>query len=269
VDEPDAALPAKLKLDAMAFVPPPDAAPPIAPVPKRELDALLEKAGEPLAPESCRATDAATVKRLEEAARALYPKGDSFGALAALADARGDLAEEWALRARAQLANDAARALVSAEEAARLCPTYAVAHNLAGNALQKMGKLDQAEEAYERALHLNESVGDKVGSSSNYNNLAVIFANRSDPNQAFRYYRKSLKLDREIGNLRGVAIDYNNMGTLCFKMGRWERSLAYYARCRAMAVQLGDLATPWPLPYLKGRDQARRLREREQEAPRV
>jgi anthraniloyl-CoA monooxygenase len=35
------------------------------------------------------------------------------------------------------------------------------------------------------------------------------------------------------------------------------------------AVQLGDLATPWPLPYLAGRDQARRLRERVQEAPRV
>jgi tetratricopeptide (TPR) repeat protein len=149
---PDAALPALLRLDAMAFVPPPDAPPPAVPVPKRELDALLEHAGEPLAPESCRVTDAATLKRLEEAARALYPKGDSFGALAALGDAPGDHAEEWALRARAQLPNDAARALISAQEAARLCPTYAVAHNLAGNALQKMGKLDQAEEAYERAL---------------------------------------------------------------------------------------------------------------------
>ncbi|MCC5971926.1 MAG: bifunctional salicylyl-CoA 5-hydroxylase/oxidoreductase [Pararhodobacter sp.] len=35
------------------------------------------------------------------------------------------------------------------------------------------------------------------------------------------------------------------------------------------ATQLGDEATQWPLPYLPGRDQARRLAEREQEAIRV
>jgi len=35
------------------------------------------------------------------------------------------------------------------------------------------------------------------------------------------------------------------------------------------AIQLGDTATPWPLPYLPGRDQARRLAQKAQEAFRV
>jgi anthraniloyl-CoA monooxygenase len=35
------------------------------------------------------------------------------------------------------------------------------------------------------------------------------------------------------------------------------------------AIQLGDDATEWPLPYLRGRDQARRLRQRQQEAIRA
>jgi anthraniloyl-CoA monooxygenase len=35
------------------------------------------------------------------------------------------------------------------------------------------------------------------------------------------------------------------------------------------AVAQGDLETAWPLPYLAGRDQARRLREREREAARA
>ena len=35
------------------------------------------------------------------------------------------------------------------------------------------------------------------------------------------------------------------------------------------ATALGDTGTPWPLPYLGGRDQARRLRERQQEQIRV
>jgi anthraniloyl-CoA monooxygenase len=35
------------------------------------------------------------------------------------------------------------------------------------------------------------------------------------------------------------------------------------------AVELGDEATEWPLPYVRGRDQARRLRQRHQEAIRA
>lgn len=35
------------------------------------------------------------------------------------------------------------------------------------------------------------------------------------------------------------------------------------------AIQMGDDATEWPRPYLRGRDQARRLRERQQEAIRA
>jgi anthraniloyl-CoA monooxygenase len=35
------------------------------------------------------------------------------------------------------------------------------------------------------------------------------------------------------------------------------------------AIQLEDGATPWPLPYLAGRDQALRLRQRSQEVVRA
>jgi tetratricopeptide (TPR) repeat protein len=68
--------------------------------------------------------------------------------------------EGWALLARAQLAGDAGTAEATAAEAAaaeavRLCPGYAVAHNLLGNALQKLGKAPAAEDAYVRALSAN------------------------------------------------------------------------------------------------------------------
>ncbi len=117
---------------------------------RKELDELLEKT-EPLAPASCRATDADTVSRLVEAARAL---GDEQRdkALTILGDNPGTSSEAWALLSRAQLASDAGKAEASAAEAARLCPSYAVAHNLAGNALQKLGKAQPAEDAYVRAL---------------------------------------------------------------------------------------------------------------------
>jgi Tfp pilus assembly protein PilF len=65
---------------------------------------------------------------------------------------RTDSAEAWALRARAELPADATKALASAEEALRLCPKYSVALNVSGNAQQKLGRFELAEDAYSQAL---------------------------------------------------------------------------------------------------------------------
>jgi Flp pilus assembly protein TadD/predicted Ser/Thr protein kinase len=127
----------------------PDAASVVEASSRKELDELLAKS-EPLAPESCRATDGPTVTLLLDAARAL---GDSQRekALQMLGEHPAS-SEAWALRARAQLATDAEKAQVSASAALRLCPGYAVAYNLSGNALQKLGNLKPAENAYVLAL---------------------------------------------------------------------------------------------------------------------
>jgi serine/threonine protein kinase/Flp pilus assembly protein TadD len=117
---------------------------------RNELDELLEKT-EPLAPDSCRSRDAATLTRLIDAARALAGEQPDK-ALAVLGDNPGASAEAWALLSRAQVTNHADRAESSAAEAVRLCPSYPVAHNVSGNALQKRGKVKEAEDAYVRAL---------------------------------------------------------------------------------------------------------------------
>ncbi|MGH9885570.1 MAG: tetratricopeptide repeat protein [bacterium] len=128
----------------------PDAAPGVEVSPRKELDDLLAKT-EPLAPESCRAKDGPTVTLLLDAARAL---GDNQRdkALKMLGEHPVARGEAWVLLSRAQLAADAEKAQQSASEALRLCPGYAVAYNLSGNALQKLGNLKQAENAYVLAL---------------------------------------------------------------------------------------------------------------------
>jgi tetratricopeptide (TPR) repeat protein len=128
----------------------PDAAPAVEASPRKELDELLAKS-EPLAPESCRANDGPTVKRLLDAARAL---GDNQRekAVQIVGEHPGASSEAWVLLSRAQLAADAEKAQLAASEALRLCPGYAVAYNLSGNALQKLGNLKPAENAYVLAL---------------------------------------------------------------------------------------------------------------------
>jgi serine/threonine protein kinase len=117
---------------------------------RKELDELLART-EPLAPEKCRAKDAATVTRLLDAARALGGN-QRDNALQILGANPGASAEAWALQSRALLASNAESAQRAALEATRLCEGYAVAYNLSGNALQKLGNAKAAENAYLLAL---------------------------------------------------------------------------------------------------------------------
>jgi tetratricopeptide (TPR) repeat protein len=117
---------------------------------RKELDELLAKA-EPLAPEKCRANDLATVTRLLDAARALGGN-QRDKALQILGANPGASSEAWALLSRAQLASNAEGAQRAALEATRRCEGYAVAYNLSGNALQKLGNAKAAENAYLLAL---------------------------------------------------------------------------------------------------------------------
>jgi tetratricopeptide (TPR) repeat protein len=128
----------------------PDAAATADGTKRKELDELLAKT-EPLAPDGCRAKDTPTVTRLLDAARALADD-QRDKALQILGEHPGTSSEAWAMLSRAQLATDAEKAQVSASEALRRCPGYAVAYNLSGNALQKLGNVKPAENAYVLAL---------------------------------------------------------------------------------------------------------------------
>ncbi len=131
--------------------------PPVGdPAKRKELDDLLPRT-EPPVPDGCRTTNPAILTRLIDATRALGEDGGRARALTILGDHPGPSSEAWALLARAQLASDAGAAeavaaQASAAEALRLCPGYAVAYDLSGNALQKLGKAQAAEDAYVRAL---------------------------------------------------------------------------------------------------------------------
>ena len=128
---------------------------------RTRLDALLGGEGDPLPPSPCRTRDAALVDRLTRAASALRggvigaPRAQDREALAQLAAADGGAAaERRALLARARLIVEpnADGALADAQAALALCPGYALAHNLAGNAQSRAGRFDDAATEYRAAL---------------------------------------------------------------------------------------------------------------------
>jgi len=112
--------------------------------------------------------------RLAAAKQKLAGFGDPAPPDACPPDAAADAAE-LVLEARQAITGDPTKAIAAADQALQKCPSAAAAHNVRGNALQKAGKLEDAGDAYARALQF----------APDYDaprfNLGVIQLRRRDP----------------------------------------------------------------------------------------
>jgi tetratricopeptide (TPR) repeat protein len=148
--KPDAA-PAKPVASAADAAPPADAAP--AKPPATAADAAPAKPAATAADAApARAdVDPGPLLRLAELKKKLAAFGDPPPPAACPTDA-SLAAAELVLQAREAMATDATRAATLAEQAIDKCQSFAAAHNVHGNALQKAEKFDDAADAYARAL---------------------------------------------------------------------------------------------------------------------
>jgi tetratricopeptide (TPR) repeat protein len=143
----------------------------------------LQEWGEapPLA--ACQTKAEGTISLLADALVAMRPaagtQADPKKAIAILAKADIGSAERWVMLARAQfLDGDDAGVVNSAQRGLDLCPEYAAAHNLLGKAMQRTGKLVEAEAAFRRAL-----ASDKEFVAPKFN-LALLFLKKGDAGSA-------------------------------------------------------------------------------------
>jgi Flp pilus assembly protein TadD len=132
---------------------------------------------------ACQTKDEGTLSLLSDALSAMRPAAgtqpDPEKAIALLAGADIGSAERWVMLARAQfLAGDDAGVVDSAHRALDLCPEYAAAHNLVGKAMQRTGRLDEAEAAFRRAL-----ASDKEFLAPKFN-LALLCLKKGDADSA-------------------------------------------------------------------------------------
>ena len=134
----------------------------------------------PATSESGSASGATTTATTDVAARLAAAKaklagfGDPAPPDACPTAAAADAAE-LVLAARRRMANDPAGALEAAEKALRACPSAAAAHNIRGNALQATNRLDDARDAYARALQFAPDY------AAPRSNLGVIQLRNHDP----------------------------------------------------------------------------------------
>ncbi len=112
--------------------------------------------------------------------------------------------EYWGLRANASLhlGSDNENILMESQKATELCPEFAFAHKLFGNAMQKAGRFDEALTAYEKAISHDP------GYSAARFNSGLVHLRQNRPKKAVQVFDELLERDggHSLGRmLRGQA----------------------------------------------------------------
>ena len=120
-----------------------------------------------------------------------------------------------------------------------------------GNIYQIQGDMEKALEHYEKALKIDEEIGNKQGIASDLGNMGVIYRIQGDLGKALEHHEKALEIDERIGNKQGIATHLGNIGTVYQIQGDMEKSLEHHEKSleideeignkRGMATNLGNM----------------------------
>ncbi|WP_445664002.1 CHAT domain-containing protein [Fodinibius sp. AD559] len=103
---------------------------------------------------------------------------------------------------------------------------------------KRMGKVDQAEKFYNKALPLAQESGDSLLIGTVYNNLAGVYSNRGDYSSALENYQQALNYYK---NKRFKAITLSNIGRVYVELSLYDRALEYHNRSLKIRQEIGSV----------------------------
>lgn len=138
-----------------------------------------------------------------------------------------NLKQAEALRHLGALAflHDTQKALSAYQRSTILDPRNPEGWNQLGNLYLRIGELEKAENAYQALLKIDDS--SSIYQAVVLCNLGIIYQTRGDLDRAIDYHEKALKLNQELGNKEGIAINNGNLGIVYGKQGNFPYAMRY------------------------------------------
>ena len=118
----------------------------------------------------------------------------------------------------------------------------ATSYHQLGMLAQDRGDYDEAARQYQRALDIDERLGDQAGMATSYHQLGILAQDRGDYDEAARQYQRSLDIEERLGNQAGMADSYGQLGMLAQDRGDYDEAARQYQRALAIKERLGDQA---------------------------
>jgi tetratricopeptide (TPR) repeat protein len=115
----------------------------------------------------------------------------------------------------------------------------AVGYGNLGLIYETRGDLDKAEAFFQKALALEEELGRKEGMASDYGNLGLIYLTQGNLGKAEEFHQKALALEEELGNKMGIARQYGNLGLIHLTRGDLGKAEEFHKKSLAIEEELG------------------------------
>jgi serine phosphatase RsbU (regulator of sigma subunit) len=116
----------------------------------------------------------------------------------------------------------------------------ATLYNNIGNIHKAQGRYAEALEAFQKALTIQERIGNQEGMATLYNNIGNIHAAQGRYTEALEALQKALTIRERIGNQEGIASCHNNIGTIHAAQGRYTEALEALQKALAIRERIND-----------------------------
>lgn len=130
------------------------------------------------------------------------------------------------------------------QQALKIDPTLAEAHNYLGSVYQEMGMLDKAEQEFLKAAQ-NENYHSR---ELPYYNLSRLYLLKEDKEKALDYIKKSLEFNDDL------VMSLNLYAVICERFERYDEAIDYYKKAIKMAPGETNLKFNLAGAYLKKGD---------------
>ena len=130
-------------------------------------------------------------------------------------------------------------ALHLCKETLNIIENYHILHQLARSE-EQLGEIEQAKQHYQKALEICP-VADEKAKAAIIHNLAGIYANRGEIEDAITLYRQSLQLQKSIGNLPATGATFCELGRIYAKIGKIEEAIVLYQQTLKLKESIGDV----------------------------
>ena len=91
-----------------------------------------------------------------------------------------------------------------------------------------LGNLILALEYYSNGLMIRQDAKDFVGMSKSLNNIATVYHEQGQVEQALSVYKETLEMELSLNNIWEVSIRFSNIGSLFETIGKKDSALYYY-----------------------------------------
>ena len=105
-----------------------------------------------------------------------------------------------------------------------------------------LGQYEQALNLYQQALDNYKKLGSKLGEAITINNIGQLYSNSAQYPKALDFLNQALALYKEVGDKTGAGIALNNIGQIYNNQGQYATALEFLTQALAIHKEVGDKA---------------------------